>query len=162
MPANIQELRKLPDGQHYYLIETKEPDGYNKLTSPIQVDVTVAGGDGSRPYRASENIDDLINIGTPTAAVVVTDTNAELLPDSDGRFVLKVINKYGSVEITIHKVNEKNRPLPDAVFKLTKGAEIVVISDSGTGVIVAPKVAHQASHLTSTCPDANCKEFWKN
>ena len=155
----VQELRKLPEGQHYYLVETQEPAGYVKLSSPIQIDISVTPGTKTKPYKQTEDIDDLINVGEttpPTAAISVTSDSAQLLTDSNGRFAIKITNVAASVDIIIHKVNDENEPLPGAVFKLTNGSSIVSIASEGNGVIVEPKESGQAVTIvndTFTIPE---------
>lgn len=147
LDSQLPELRKLPDGQHYYLVETSEPNGYIKPTAPVQVDVSVSDGVQTKPYEATEGITTLVNKAAPAASVIITSDYAGEGEVTDNAFVIKIHNKVKTVDITIHKVDEKNTALPGAIFKLLNGREVVPVSSSGTGVVVEPKVSGQTVNI---------------
>ena len=156
LDTTLQELRKLASGQSYYLVETDNPDGFLKLDSPIPVNVNVTPGEQTKPYEATQGITNLINVGLPEASIVVDGEDAEAGEHTADTFVIKVTNKVASIDITIHRVDDKNRPLYDAVFKLANGLAVVSVASEGTGVIVEPKVAGQTVTIndnTFTIPE---------
>lgn len=143
LDTQLPELRKLPDGQHYYLVETSEPNGYIKLTAPVQVDVSVSDGAETKPYEETEGITTLINKAAPAASVVITSDYAEVDEEANDTFAIRIKNEAKTVDITIHKVDDKNADLSGAIFKLMNGPAVVPVSESGAGVVVEPKVSGQ-------------------
>ena len=61
----------------YYLEETKAPDGYNKLTSQITVELTTEGNENTRPINLKQN-----NI--PADEIGVENNAGSLLPSTGG------------------------------------------------------------------------------
>lgn len=61
----------------YYLKETKAPDGYNKLTSQITVELTTEGNENTRPINLKQN-----NI--PADEIGVENNAGSLLPSTGG------------------------------------------------------------------------------
>ena len=61
----------------YYLEETKAPDGYNKLTSQITVELTTEGNENTRPINLKQN-------NTPADEIGVENNAGSLLPSTGG------------------------------------------------------------------------------
>ena len=61
----------------YYLEETKAPDGYNKLTSQITVELTTEGNEPTRPINLKQN-------NTPADEIGVENNAGSLLPSTGG------------------------------------------------------------------------------
>ena len=61
----------------YYLQETKAPDGYNKLTDKITVELTTLGNEPTRPINLKQN-------NTPVDEVDVENNAGSLLPSTGG------------------------------------------------------------------------------
>lgn len=75
----------------YYLYETKAPDGYNKLTKPIKIEITAtqtaATGDIADTGAFSAKVDDTntnATLDTGTVSVTVKNSSGSTLPSTGG------------------------------------------------------------------------------
>ncbi len=167
LPSTLQELKLLAAGEHYYLVEETPPAGYKPLSSPVQFDLDVTPGTEAKPYEATENITNLINIGevtsgqstsgtNPIANISLSSTVANVVDLSDGNLGIRIINRSAGVDISIIKNNDKGQSIGGAVFKLVNGQQIVPVAASGDGVTVTAKTSGQTvtiSDNTFTIPE---------
>ena len=71
------------------------------------------------------------------------ENTKELIRDDEdgvGIFRIQFLNEPGAIDITIHKVDDKNNALAGATFKLMNGSQIVSVASAGDGVVIEPKV----------------------
>ena len=169
----------------YYIVEKTAPEGYIKLETPVPMTLEIDNSYTTVPVNTWEESTDSktrpsdglynwsqtaklwlditgLDIIRTTGAYDPEDpatvlTEEEIIATSDNdTMYYRWPNKPSTVDIIIHKVNDKNEPLPGAVFKLLNGETIVEISSEGTGVVVEPKVEGQAvtiENSTFTIPE---------
>lgn len=60
-PANGTITVKGLDEGDYRLVETKAPDGYNKLSAPVEIKITATSNNGGQTVEVSGNVHEVIN-----------------------------------------------------------------------------------------------------
>lgn len=74
----------------YYLHEVDAPDGYNKLTEPVKVEIKVTGEEGADPAPSYDtpvyviSIDNVAQPGTTSNVVGIENKSGAMLPETGG------------------------------------------------------------------------------
>lgn len=74
----------------YYLHEVDAPDGYNKLTEPVKVEIKVTGEEGDNPAPSYDtpvyviSIDNVAQPGTTSNVVGIENKSGAMLPETGG------------------------------------------------------------------------------
>ena len=94
----------------YYLTETKQPDGYNKLKEAIKI--VIAGEDGTIKYGSKSKSDTELNQMSADGAVEVENKTGSLLPSTGGMgttlfYIFGAILVVGSGVVLITKKRMK-------------------------------------------------------
>ena len=94
----------------YYLTETKQPDGYNKLKEAIKI--VIAGEDGTIKYGSKSKSDTELNQMSADGAVEVENKTGSILPSTGGMgttlfYIFGAILVVGSGVVLITKKRMK-------------------------------------------------------
>ena len=160
----INNIRAYGSVTKYYLLETKEPEGYIKLETPIPFELTLTDNwTEIKPNSGLYNREESALLQVTELSNIIIRTNGSYDPDDESTdltndpvvsspeyevIYYRIKNEASTVNIVIHKVNDKNVALPGATFKIMNGQTVVPIASSGTGVIVEPKVSGETVNIS--------------
>ena len=84
--TGIIEFHGLAAGD-YYLVETKAPEGFNKLAKPVKITITDTTVDGTKPswtVKVNDAVDAIAGAAGQLPEVVVKNNKGALLPETGG------------------------------------------------------------------------------